>query len=90
LAIAAQLANEVHDNETLVIGMDLMEGAHSAENIKASIERVLSSYQSFVSKIKGLIHFSLNLFCFKGIICDERSGLVRLFGQLEMDDIREK
>jgi hypothetical protein len=57
LAVAAQIINELHDHETLVIGMEVMDGTHSAENIKMPIERILKRYdQSCIPKIRGIIN----------------------------------
>ena len=80
LALGARIINPSFNQETLIIGMIKMPGAHNAENVKIAIE-------SIVNKIK------FNKAKISAIVTDEGSNLLRLFKQLEnsyyIDSIQE-
>ena len=73
-----------------------MSGKHTAENIGTAIENMQNKFVFNKPKIHGLwikiyIYKFKNLniiFWFKGIACDERSSLVRLFSHLICEEIQ--
>ena len=73
MGLAAMVCNKNLEKECYVIGMERMPGSHNAENIQLTIELITNQYDFDKSKIKG-------------IVCDEGSSLVRLFGQIFDDD----
>lgn len=68
LALGANLIYENFKRDTLIIGMIEMVGRHTAENIKAAIERIINEYNFNKSKVNS-------------VACDEGSNFVRLFKQ---------
>lgn len=53
MGLAASIINRDFESETLVIGMELMPGNHSAENIKLAIESIINKFKFDKSKIHG-------------------------------------
>ena len=45
MGLGASFTNNLFEKEVLIIGMMLMPGAHSAENIKESIEKLVNRYK---------------------------------------------
>lgn len=82
LAIACVIVYEEFRTEPVILGVERMFGAHSAENIKSGTERIVNKYNFNKSKIIS-------------VVCDEGRNLLRLFRQLEWydsddDDLAEK
>ena len=73
MGVAAAIVNEFGDREIIVIGMQLMQGIHNAENIKVAIESIVNEYDFD----KGIIH---------GHSSDEGSAYVRLMKQHMLAD----
>ena len=75
LALAVSMIYSDFKRETIVIGMERMEGRHTAENIKIVIEKIINEYDFDKSKVAS-------------VISDEGKNIMRLFDQqrLRMSD----
>ncbi|RMZ94235.1 hypothetical protein BpHYR1_021201 [Brachionus plicatilis] len=69
IAPGAVLFDFNFNRQLKVIDMQRMKGGHCAENIQIAIEYIINKYCFDYRKIVG-------------VVCDEGSSLVRLFGQL--------
>ncbi len=56
MGIAVNVIYSNFEKETIVIGLELMSGAHNAENIKIAIERIVNRYKFN----KAIIHGKAN------------------------------
>lgn len=74
IAVSASLNFDGFSREVITIGMMLMDGSHTAENIQKSVEIIVNRFKINKAKING-------------IVSDEGSALVRLFKQICNEDL---
>jgi hypothetical protein len=55
IAVSASLVFEGFVKEVVTIGMLLMEGAHTAENIQISVEKLVNRFKFNKAKIIGIV-----------------------------------
>jgi len=68
-AVAVELIFEDFSKKVFVIGIERMEGAHTAEGVRDLIQKIINQYNFDKSKIVA-------------VVCDEGSNLVKLFLQM--------
>ena len=68
-AVAVEIIFEDFSKKVFVIGIERMEGAHTAEGVRDLIQKIINQYNFDKSKIVA-------------VVCDEGSNLVRLFLQM--------
>ena len=97
MGVAATIMTESGEREIMTIGMARMPGSHCAENIKLAIEDIVNRFDFDKRKLIGifLVFAKLQIklgYChimssILGVSSDEGSAYVRLFKQLQNDEL---
>ena len=70
IGVAAVCSDKTGSKETFIIGLESMDGTHTAENVKLRTEQIVNAYKFNKAKISS-------------VVCDQGSFLVRCFKRFE-------